>query len=102
MENNTVVCEHCKTKHRSDSELKSLNNRLSRIEGQIRGIRGMLENDAYCPDILVQISAVTSALGSLGKEILSTHIKECVAQGVKNGDENVIDELCSLMTKMIK
>ena len=96
-------CCHCeKTKVRSEEELKSLTNRLSRIEGQVRGLKDMLQRDAYCPDILVQVSAVTSALNSFGKELLSSHIRTCVADGIRQGDEDVVDELVTLLQKMMK
>lgn len=96
-------CCHCeKTKVRSEEELRSLTNRLSRIEGQVRGLKDMLQNDAYCPDILVQVSAVTSALNSFGKELLSSHIRTCVADGIRQGDEDVVDELVTLLQKMMK
>ena len=96
-------CCHCeKTKIRSEEELKSLTNRLSRIEGQVRGLKDMLQRDAYCPDILVQVSAVTSALNSFGKELLSSHIRTCVADGIRQGDEDVVDELVTLLQKMMK
>ena len=96
-------CCHCdKTKIRSEEELKSLTNRLSRIEGQVRGLKDMLQRDAYCPDILVQVSAVTSALNSFGKELLSSHIRTCVADGIRQGDGDVVDELVTLLQKMMK
>ena len=94
-------CSH-KTKHRSEEEYKALLNRLSRIEGQVRGLKEMLQRDAYCPDILVQVSAVTSALNSFSKELLSSHIRTCVADGVRHGDEDVIDELVCVLQKMMK
>ena len=96
-------CCHCeKTKIRSEEELKSLTNRLSRIEGQVRGLKDMLQRDAYCPDILVQVSAVTSALNSFSKELLGSHIRTCVADGIRQGDEDVVDELVMLLQKMMK
>ena len=96
-------CCHCeKTKIRSEEELKSLTNRLSRIEGQVRGLKDMLQRDAYCPDILVQVSAVPSALNSFGKELLGSHIRTCVADGIRQGDEDVVDELVTLLQKMMK
>ena len=96
-------CCHCeKTKIRSEEELKSLTNRLSRIEGQVRGLKDMLQRDAYCPDILVQVSAVTSALNSFSKELLGSHIRTCVADGIRQGDEDVVDELVTLLQKMMK
>ena len=96
-------CCHCeKTKVRSEEELRSHTNRHSRSEGQVRGLKDMLQNDAYCPDILVQVSAVTSALNSFGKELLSSHIRTCVADGIRQGDEDVVDELVTLLQKMMK
>jgi len=77
-------------------------NRLKRIEGQIRGIEGMLEKDAYCPDILIQVSAVNSALNSFNKELLAQHIKSCVIEDVRNGQEETIDELVGVIQKIMK
>ena len=97
-------CCHCsaRRKERSPEEYKKLINRLSRIEGQIRGIRAMVENGAYCPDILVQVSAVSAALNSFSKELLATHIRTCVADGIRQGDDEVIDELVTTLQKMMK
>ena len=95
-------CPLCKTKHRSDKEYKALANRLSRIEGQIRGIRGMLERDAYCIDIITQVSAVSSALSAFNKELLSNHISTCVLDGVKGGDEEKLSELIETLNRIIK
>ena len=86
------TCECCKTKIRSNEEYKTLINRLNRIEGQIRGIKGMVEKNAYCTDIIVQVSAVNAALNAFNKELLSNHIKTCVADNIKNGNDEVIDE----------
>ena len=97
--------EHCechKTKVRSPEELKCLSNRLSRIEGQVRGLQDMLQKDAYCPDILVQVSAVSAALNSFSKELLATHIRTCVADGIRQGDDAVIDELVTTLQKLMK
>lgn len=94
-------CCH-KTKHRSPQEQKQLTNRLSRIEGQVRGLRDMLQSDAYCPDILVQVSAVSAALNSFSKELLATHIRTCVADGIRQGDDAVIDELVTTLQKLMK
>ncbi|MBQ7828925.1 MAG: metal-sensing transcriptional repressor [Clostridia bacterium] len=96
--------ENCciKTKMRSDEEKKALINRLSRIEGQIRGIRGMVEKDAYCTDILVQVSAVSAALGSFNKELLSNHIRTCVSDDIANGGGEKVDELIELLAKLLK
>ena len=93
---------HNKTKERSEKEYKSLINRLNRIEGQIRGIRKMVENDAYCPDILIQSSAVSSAINSFNKELLSNHIKTCVVDDIKDGNEEVVDELLLTIKKLMK
>ncbi len=92
----------CRKKIRDEIELKSLTNRLARIEGQIRGIRNMLENDAYCVDILTQVMAAQSALNGFNKELLSSHIKTCVADGVKNGEDDKIDELVETIKKLMK
>ena len=95
-------CCHQKTEHRSPEEQKSLVNRLSRIEGQVRGLRDMLQRDAYCPDILVQVSAVNAALNSFSKELLATHIRTCVADGIRRGEDEVIDELVTTLQKLMK
>lgn len=96
--------ENCchKTKKRDDEEYKKLINRLNRIEGQIRGIKGMVEKDAYCPDILIQVSAVNSALNSFNKELLASHIKTCVANDIRNGKDETIDELVLTLQKLMK
>lgn len=96
--------ENCchKTKKREDEEYKKLINRLNRIEGQIRGIKGMVEKDAYCPDILIQVSAVNSALNSFNKELLASHIKTCVANDIRNGKDETIDELVLTLQKLMK
>ena len=97
----SACCQH-KTKHRSPEEQKSLTNRLSRIEGQVRGLREMLQKDAYSTDRLVQVSAVTAALNSFSKELLATHIRTCVADGIRQGDDGVIDELVTTLQKLMK
>lgn len=91
-----------KTKERSDNEIKQLLNRLSRIEGQVRGVKGMVEKNAYCPDILIQVSAITAALNAFNRELLSSHIKTCVAEGIKNGDDEKTDELITVLQKLMK
>ena len=91
-----------KLKHREEKEYRSLINRLNRIEGQIRGIKGMLENDAYCTDILIQVSAVSAALNAFNKELLSSHIHTCVAENIRQGDDSVIDELVTTLQKLMK
>ena len=99
-----MSCEHCvhKTKKRDEAEYKKLLNRLSRIEGQIRGIRKMVENDAYCTDILIQVSAVTAALNSFNKELLSNHIHTCVANDIREGKDETVDELVDTLQKLMK
>ncbi len=96
--------ENCchKIKERSKTEQRSLINRLSRIEGQIRGIKGMIEENAYCTDVLTQVSAVTAALNSFNKELLATHIKTCVANDIKNGKNETVDELVSTLQKLMR
>ena len=97
-------CCRCsqRKKERSPEEYKKLIHRLNRIEGQIRGIRSMVENGAYCPDILVQVSAVSAALNSFNKELLAAHIRTCVADGIRQGDDGVIDELVTTLQKLMK
>ena len=90
------------SKHRSDKEYKDLMNRLSRIEGQVRGIKGMLEKDAYCPEILVQVSAVNAALNSFNKVLLANHIRTCVADNIREGNDEVVDELVTTLQKLMK
>ena len=96
--------EHCceKTKIRDENEKKLLLNRLSRIEGQIRGIKGMVERDVYCTDIITQVAAVDAALASFNKELLSAHINSCVAEDIKSGKTEKTDELVELLGKLIK
>lgn len=95
-------CCKNKTKMRSEEEKKALINRLSRIEGQVRGIKQMLADDKYCIDILTQTSAITSALNSFAKEILESHIRSCVIEGVKSGDNDKVEELVSTIERYIK
>jgi Uncharacterized protein conserved in bacteria len=87
---------------RSEEELKKLLNRLSRIEGQIRGIKGLLEKDAYCVDILTQSAAVSAAINAFNRELLSSHIHSCVVRDIRSGDDEVVDELVDLIKKMMK
>lgn len=91
-----------RTTERSDKEYKSLINRLARIEGQVKGIRGMVEKDAYCTDIIMQVSAVTAALNAFNKEILSNHIKGCVTRDIKEGKEETVDDLLKTLQKLMK
>ena len=99
---NENTCHCCKKKDRSDKERKDLMNRLSRIEGQIRGIRGMVEKDCYCPDIITQVAAANAALNSFNKVLLTNHIKTCVAKDIREGNDEVIDELTALLQKLMK
>lgn len=96
-----LSCEHCKTKQRSEEEYKTLMNRLSRIEGQVRGLKGMVEKNAYCPDIIIQVEAVKSALGAFGRELLSNHIQTCVLNDMKNGKEETLEELITLLKRIM-
>ena len=95
-------CEHCKMKHRTPDEAKALINRLNRIEGQVRGVKGMVENDTYCTDILVQVSAITAALNAFNKELMASHIRTCVAEDIRRGDDSTIEELVSTLQKLMK
>lgn len=94
----------CSGKHkiRDEKEKKDLMNRLKRIEGQVRGLQSMLERDAYCPDILVQASAVNAALNSFSKVLLTSHIRTCVAENIREGNDEVIDELAATLQKMMR
>ena len=87
---------------RPEDERKKLINRLNRIEGQIRGIRGMIESDAYCTDVLVQSAAVSAAVNAFNKELLANHIHSCVADQIRSGDDGVIDELVTTLQKLMK
>ena len=99
MEHN--CCTH-KTKKRSPEEEKALLNRLNRIEGQVRGIKKMVETDTYCTDILTQVSAITAALNAFNRELLANHIRTCVAEDIRNGKDETIDELISTLQKLMK
>lgn len=95
-------CCSVKKKERSDKEYKDLINRLSRIEGQVRGVKSMIENDAYCVDILTQVSAINAALNSFNRVLLSNHMKSCVAEEIRSGNDEVIDELVVTLQKMMR
>ena len=100
---NCTQCQHCKkTKERPPEEYRALMNRIKRIQGQLRGIENMLENNAYCTDILTQVAAATAALNSFNRELLSSHIKTCVAQNIREGNDEVIDELLATLQKLMK
>ncbi|MCC8045863.1 MAG: metal-sensing transcriptional repressor [Clostridiales bacterium] len=101
--NEENVCACCgKKTMRSEEERRKLINRLNRIEGQIRGIRGMLEKDAYCNDILIQSAAVNAAINSFNKELLSSHIHSCVARDIREGKDEVVDELVGTIWKLMR
>ena len=91
----------CRHKKRSEEEYKSLIHRLNRIEGQIRGIRGMVEKDVYCADILVQVAAANSALNAFSRELLSQHVRTCVADDLRAGSDEKLDELLKLLPKLM-
>lgn len=95
-------CSCCKIKERSEEEYKDLIRRLNRIEGQIRGIKGMVEKDAYCIDILTQVSAANCALNSFTKVLLANHIKSCVAEDIREGNDEKLDELVKTLQKLMK
>ena len=97
------VCPCCgKHTDRSEKERRKLINRLKRVEGQIRGIIGMLENDAYCNDILIQSAAVNAAVNAFNKELLANHIRTCVARDIREGKDETIDELVTTLQKLMK
>ena len=91
-----------RTKHRSEKEYKDLVRRLNIIEGQVRGIRNMLEQEAYCIDILTQVSAVSCAMNSFAKELMGNHIRTCVKEDVLQGKEDTLEELVSTVQKLMK
>ncbi|HIT90979.1 MAG TPA: metal-sensing transcriptional repressor [Candidatus Merdenecus merdavium] len=94
--------ESTKLKHRDNPEYKNLMIRLNRIEGQIRGIKNMVEEDRYCVDILTQVSAIQSALNGFNKMLLTNHIKSCVVEDIQVGNVEVVDELCNTIQKLMK
>lgn len=97
------VCPCCE-KHtvRDEKHKKALLNRLKRIEGQVRGIEAMIENDAYCNDVLIQSAAVNAAMNAFNKELLASHIRGCVARDIREGKDEVIDELVATLQKLMK
>lgn len=103
-----MACPKCsaehsaKTKVREDKEYKDLINRLKRIEGQVRGIEGMVENDAYCTDIITQVAAASKALNSFAKVLLANHIKTCVTDDIRAGKDETVDELLDVLQKMMR
>ena len=99
---NQKECCSNKQKERDEKEYKDLLNRLRRIEGQVRGVEKMVENDAYCVDILTQVSAVTAALNSFNKVLLANHIRTCVAEDIREGKDETIDELVTALQKLMR
>ena len=99
-------CTHCsecdRKKVRDEKEYKDLIHRLNRVEGQIRGIKKMLENDAYCNDILIQSAAVSAAVNAFNRELLSNHIHSCVVRDIREGNDEVVDELMGTLQKLMK
>ena len=95
------TCCH-KTKVRDEKEYKDLINRLSRIEGQVRGVKGMIEKDAYCTDILTQVAAINAALNSFNKVLLANHIRTCVARDIRDGKDETTEELVAVLQKLMK
>lgn len=91
-----------KKKHRDEEELRKLMNRLNRIEGQVRGVKKMLEEEQYCVDILTQVSAIQAALNAFNKELLSSHIHSCVVEEIQKGNTDMVDELCESIKKLMK
>ena len=94
-------CCH-QTKIRPPEEYKALNNRLNRIEGQVRGVKKMISEDAYCVDVLTQVSAIREALNAFNRELLSSHIRSCVANDIRAGKDETVDELVLLLQKLMK
>ena len=90
------------TKHRDEDELRTLTNRLSRIEGQVRGVKKMLEDEAYCTDVLTQVTAIQAALNAFNKELLAKHIKSCVVEDIRAGNDEVVDNLVCTLQKLMK
>ena len=95
-------CCCCKKTVRSEDDRRALINRLCRVEGQIRGIRGMLERDAYCADILTQSAAVSAAMNGFNRALLNAHLRNCVVRDIRAGDDSVVDELTDLLQKLMK
>ena len=98
----SVTPSCCRHKDRTPEEHKALLNRLSRIEGQIRGIKGMVERNVYCTDILIQVAAVNAALNSFNKELLAEHIRNCVVRDIREGKDETIEELVVILQKLMK
>ena len=101
-ESKTCSADCCRHKHRDTAEYEALLRRLKRIEGQVRGLQGMVEKEAYCTDILTQVSAIQSALNAFSRELLANHIRTCVVDGIQAGDDTVVDELVRTVEKLMK
>ena len=103
MDNMETAVSHCSRKKiRGEQERRDLMNRLKRIEGQVRGLQRMLEEDAYCPDILTQASALSSAINSFCRVLLTQHLRTCVAQDIRAGHDEAVDELADTLQKLMK
>ena len=102
MEEKRTGCCQERKKKRAPEDARRLQNRLSRIEGQVRGVRRMIGEDAYCPDVLIQVSAIRSALDSFSRALLSDHIKSCVEEDIRAGRDGAADELVALLQNMLK
>ena len=101
MDEKTCCCSQRK-KDRPEEERKKLIHRLNRIEGQVRGVRGMVEKNAYCTDILTQVAAINAALNSFNKVLLANHVRTCVADNIRQGNDEVIEELVTLLQKLMR
>lgn len=102
MEEKQYGCCSVRKKHRESDEYDRLITRLNRIEGQIRGIKKMLEDERYCVDILTQTSAAAAAINAFNKELLAEHVRTCVVNDIKEGKEETVDELCNMLQKLMK
>jgi len=102
MTEETSCCCSGKKKERTEAERSALIHRLNRIEGQVRGIRSMVEQDVYCTDILVQCSAATAAMNAFARELLGNHVRSCVADKLRAGDDEIVDELLATLQKLMK
>ena len=97
-----AACCRERRRVRDEDERRDLMNRLKRIEGQVRGLQRMLEEDAYCPEILTQASAVNSALNSFSRVLLTNHLRTCVSEDIRAGREDTVDELMTVLQKLMK
>lgn len=97
-----MMCDCCKHTARTEDQKKKLLNRLKRIEGQVRGLENMIEQDTYCNDILTQSAAVSAALNAFNRELLASHIHSCVARDLRDGKDEVVDELMATLVKLMK